>query len=158
VPRILLTFGPDDWQKMLADPKKHWRSGYSARARVLLGSFGWITSLTTRGPPAVYGHLSVNHVRHIAALAEELHYLLASTCHLCPPGFRFGVLFQPTNLVPVENEIHLPQGGAWEFCERDIKCLLCQCPDEIQKCPTAKCANRCVIPWVFPGQLKSWLW
>jgi hypothetical protein len=27
VPRILLTSGPDDWQKMLADPEKHWRSG-----------------------------------------------------------------------------------------------------------------------------------
>ena len=31
MPRILLTSGPDDWQKMLADPEKHWRSGYSAR-------------------------------------------------------------------------------------------------------------------------------
>jgi hypothetical protein len=29
--RILLTSGPDDWQKLLADPEKHWRSGYSAR-------------------------------------------------------------------------------------------------------------------------------
>lgn len=28
--RILLTSGPDDWQKLLAKPE-HWRSGYSAR-------------------------------------------------------------------------------------------------------------------------------
>ena len=25
MPRILLTSGPDDWQKMLAHPEKHWR-------------------------------------------------------------------------------------------------------------------------------------
>jgi hypothetical protein len=32
VTRILsFTSGPDDWQKLLADPIKHWRSGYSAR-------------------------------------------------------------------------------------------------------------------------------
>jgi hypothetical protein len=32
VPRILtFTTGPNDWQALLADPVKHWRSGYSAR-------------------------------------------------------------------------------------------------------------------------------
>lgn len=32
MPRILsFTSAPDDWQKLLADPVKHWRSGYSAR-------------------------------------------------------------------------------------------------------------------------------
>lgn len=31
MPRIFLTSGPDDWQELLADPRKHWRSGYSAR-------------------------------------------------------------------------------------------------------------------------------
>ena len=31
--RILaFTSGPDDWQALLSDPVKHWRSGYSARA------------------------------------------------------------------------------------------------------------------------------
>lgn len=30
-PRVLLTSGPDDWRKLLADPEKQWRSGYSAR-------------------------------------------------------------------------------------------------------------------------------
>lgn len=30
--RILtFTTGPGDWQSLLADPAKHWRSGYSAR-------------------------------------------------------------------------------------------------------------------------------
>src|SRR6266403_3855084 len=37
------------------------------------------------------------------AIAEELHLLLPRACHLRPPGF----LFQPTNLVPVEYEVHL---------------------------------------------------
>ncbi len=32
MPRILsFTSGPEDWQKLLADPMKHWRPGYSAR-------------------------------------------------------------------------------------------------------------------------------
>jgi len=32
VPRILhLTAGPHDWQALLADPQKHWRTGFSAR-------------------------------------------------------------------------------------------------------------------------------
>ncbi|MBI4318079.1 MAG: hypothetical protein HY675_06290 [Chloroflexi bacterium] len=31
--RILaFTKGPEDWQRLLADPKRHWQSGYSARA------------------------------------------------------------------------------------------------------------------------------
>ena len=31
MPRILaLSSGPNDWKKLLADPDKHWRSGYSA--------------------------------------------------------------------------------------------------------------------------------
>lgn len=32
MPRILLfTSGPQDWQSLLADPEKHWKSGFSAR-------------------------------------------------------------------------------------------------------------------------------
>ena len=32
MPRILaFTSGPQDWQALLADPEKHWKSGYSAR-------------------------------------------------------------------------------------------------------------------------------
>lgn len=30
-PRILLTSGPDDWRKLLVDPDKQWKPGYSAR-------------------------------------------------------------------------------------------------------------------------------
>ena len=29
--RYLPTVGPQDWQKLLADPEKQWRTGYSAR-------------------------------------------------------------------------------------------------------------------------------
>src|SRR5690348_11685117 len=33
MPRILsFTTGPDDWKSLLADPEKHWKMGYSARA------------------------------------------------------------------------------------------------------------------------------
>jgi hypothetical protein len=32
MPRILaFTAGPQDWQSLLADPEKHWKSGFSAR-------------------------------------------------------------------------------------------------------------------------------
>jgi uncharacterized protein DUF6946 len=32
----LPTVGPQDWQKLLADPEKEWRTGYSARTMVVL--------------------------------------------------------------------------------------------------------------------------
>jgi hypothetical protein len=36
MPRILAcTAGPDDWKQFLADPDKHWKSGYSAKAVAL---------------------------------------------------------------------------------------------------------------------------
>ena len=28
---LMFTSGPDDWRALLADPAKHWRTGYSAR-------------------------------------------------------------------------------------------------------------------------------
>lgn len=28
---LVFTSGPQDWQALLADPEKHWKSGYSAR-------------------------------------------------------------------------------------------------------------------------------
>jgi len=31
MPRILLTSGPDDWKKLLAEPETQWQTGYSAR-------------------------------------------------------------------------------------------------------------------------------
>ena len=33
---------------------------------------------------------------HVAAFAEEFHHFVASPCHLCPTGFRIGVLFEST--------------------------------------------------------------
>ena len=59
--------------------------------------------------PRIESQLSINHVCHVATLAEELHHLLANACHLRPPGFRIRVLLQSTNLASVENEVHLPQ-------------------------------------------------
>jgi hypothetical protein len=46
-PRFLLTSGPDDWRKLLADPEKHWRSGYSAR------TLAHCWEATNRFPPEV---------------------------------------------------------------------------------------------------------
>src|ERR1039458_9462974 len=58
---------------------------------------------------AIEGHLPINHVCHVATLAEELHHLLARPCLLRPPRFRFRVLLKPTNCVSVERKIHLSQ-------------------------------------------------
>ncbi len=41
------TAGPDDWQRFLTDPDRHWRSGYSARAL----AYAWETS-RGKGLPA----------------------------------------------------------------------------------------------------------
>jgi len=60
-------------------------------------------------PLSVHGHLPIQHVCHVAPSTEKLHDLHASPCHLCPTGFRIGVLFQPTNVVLVEHEVHFPQ-------------------------------------------------
>src|SRR5271170_2710496 len=70
-----------------------------------------LASVTFLGSSAVRRHLSINYVRHVAPLTEELHHLLASPCHLRPPGFGFRVLLQPTNLVAFEDKIHLPQSS-----------------------------------------------
>jgi len=47
MPRILLTSGPDDWRKLLADPEKQWRSGYSA------STLAHCWEATDRFPPEV---------------------------------------------------------------------------------------------------------
>ena len=71
-----------------------------------------IAAVNYDGPLAAHSprsRLPVNHVRHVATVAEELHHSRARACHLRPAGFRFGVLFQPTNFVRVEHEVHFPQ-------------------------------------------------
>src|SRR5260370_15027180 len=72
---------------------------------------GAASSSSSLNISAVLSHLPVSHVRHIAALAEELHHFLARPRHLRPPGFRFRVFLYPPNLVPVENEVHLSQSA-----------------------------------------------
>jgi hypothetical protein len=44
----------------------------------------YCTSVFVCSPRAVEVHLAIDHVRHVAAPAQELHYFLASTCQLCP--------------------------------------------------------------------------
>jgi len=61
-------------------------------------------------PGPAYIHLPINPT-DVAAITEELHHFLARPRHLCPPGFGLGVLLQPTNLAPLEYEIHLPQAA-----------------------------------------------
>ena len=61
--------------------------------------------------PAVESHLPIDHVRHVAPIAEELHQLFAGACHQSPPGFRLRILFQPPNFVPIENKIHLSKSA-----------------------------------------------
>ncbi len=48
--RILtFTSGPDDWQKLLADPNKHWKTGYSARTL----AYCWEAAAEKGFPPEV---------------------------------------------------------------------------------------------------------
>jgi serine/threonine protein kinase len=49
-------------------------------------------------------HFPIHQVRHVTALAEELHHFLAGPCQLCPPGFRLRVLLKSANLVAIEDE------------------------------------------------------
>ena len=67
------------------------------------------SSAIRRASLIVERHLPIDHIRHVAPLAEELHHFLARPCHLRPPGFRVRVLFQPSNLVPIEHKIHLSE-------------------------------------------------
>ena len=54
---------------------------------------------------------AIDHVRHVAPLAKELHHLFARPRQLRPPGFCLGILFQTANLLSLEHEIHLPQSA-----------------------------------------------
>jgi hypothetical protein len=77
------------------------------------------------GPLAAHSprsRLPVSHVRHITASAEKLHDLHAGACHLCPTGFRIGVLFKPTNCVPVEHEVDFPQMALGSQADRVTPC------------------------------------
>jgi hypothetical protein len=79
-----------------------------------LGGTGWkrLSKDASASCPAsspVQRHLPINHIRHVAPPAEELHDLFARTCHLCPQGLRFRILLKPTDRPPVEHEIHFPQ-------------------------------------------------
>lgn len=55
---------------------------------------------------AVASHLFIHNVSNIAAFVEKLHNLLAGFAPTAP-GFRIRVLLQPSNLISVDNEVHL---------------------------------------------------
>src|SRR6185437_1375821 len=56
----------------------------------------------------VQSHLPVNHVCHVATIADELHCItFLPECQLRPSGLCFRVLLKPSNPVPVKVEIHL---------------------------------------------------
>jgi hypothetical protein len=63
--------------------------------------------------PLCKSHLSLDDVSHVSPVAQKLHHLFASARQLGPTGFGIRVLFQPTNFIPVKNEIHLPQALPW---------------------------------------------
>jgi hypothetical protein len=58
---------------------------------------------------AVEGHLSVDGIRHVAAVFKKLHDFLARARPQRPWGFRFHALLEPTNLVALIGEVHLRQ-------------------------------------------------
>lgn len=64
--RILLTSRPDDWRKLLADPEKHWRSGYSAR------TLAHCWEATDGFPPEVSNALTQTTEPLLASLAPVL--------------------------------------------------------------------------------------
>src|SRR5437016_1197889 len=74
-------------------------------------SRGQVQPSTRPRSPAVKSHLPVNHVRYVAARAQELHHLLARPGQLRPTGFGFRVLLKPSNLDTIEYEVHLPQSA-----------------------------------------------
>ncbi len=67
MPRILLfTSGPNDWQNLLADPVKHWKTGYSAR------SFAHCWEAAEGFPPEIARALSQATIPPLANLAPLL--------------------------------------------------------------------------------------
>ena len=88
------------WDSLSADSKSHFVEGYIAAMR------------------------RVNHVLHKKPLSRPRHSrrsgprsgTASPSCRCvlnCPTGFSFRVLFQPTNLIPVKQEVHLPQALPW---------------------------------------------
>jgi len=97
-----------------------------------------LASATFPGSPAVQSHLLINHVCHVATPSEELHDLIASPCHLRPMRFRFRVLLQSTNLVPVEDEVHLPQTSF------EVRRTVCKSVAKVVQITHAHCGNQAV--------------
>src|SRR6266581_2178787 len=68
-----------------------------------------IRSAVCPASPGVRGYIPIDHIRHVAAFAQELHHFLIRTRHLRPPGFRFRVLLKSSNLLPIKHKVHMTQ-------------------------------------------------
>ena len=69
--------GPQDWQKLLADPEKHWAAGYSAKAL----AYSWQTAEDF--PPEVKKVLDASEIERL----QRLEFLLGLPEHKTPvPG------------------------------------------------------------------------
>src|SRR4029079_7382955 len=52
-------------------------------------------------------NLPIDHIRHIAALTEELHHFFAGSRHFRPSGFCFRILLKPSDFISLEHEVQL---------------------------------------------------
>ena len=84
---LAFTNGPEDWRALLADPVKHWRTGYSARTL----AHSW--EAADGFPPEVANAVSSSHDPLLAGLAPVLAI----------PEFR--VPLPPTGGRPSQNDI-----------------------------------------------------
>jgi|GEM_PF-2810066 len=84
---LAFTRGPEDWRALLADPVKHWRTGYSARTL----AHSW--EAADGFPPEVASAVSSSHDPLLAGLAPVLAI----------PEFR--VPLPPTGGRPSQNDI-----------------------------------------------------
>ena len=79
MPEILITArGPEDWRRVLAEPDKHWCSGYSARA------LAYCSQSARDFPPSVRGVFSASP----CTLFHKIKMLVGIVEHRVPPPGR----------------------------------------------------------------------
>ena len=61
------------------------------------------------GATGVESDLPIDHVSDVTAFDEELHHFLTFPGHPRPSGFCLWILFEPSNLLSIEDEINLAQ-------------------------------------------------
>jgi len=53
----------------------------------------------------------IHNIRHVSAFAKELHDFLTGSGQLCPTGSCLRILLKPSNIVTIENKVHLRQSA-----------------------------------------------